>query len=122
MTEVLEGTFTPPPGCNRYAERFLATVSHPSNVPDILPQSLTSYSQGWQKARETTSSSASSIHFGHYMAGTFNPEILVINAAMADIPLCMGFTYKRWKKGLNTMIKKTVGDFNVEKLHIILLF
>jgi len=65
---------------------------------------------------------ASGIHFGHYMAGMFNPKIMVMNAAMADIPLCMGFTYERWKKGLNMMIEKTVGDFNVKKLHIILLF
>jgi len=52
----------------------------------------------------------------------FNPEILVVNAALAGIPLCMGFTYNCWKKGLNVMIEKMVGDFNVEKLHIILLF
>jgi len=107
---------------HHHPDRFLATVSCPQNVHDIAPCSLTSYSCGWQRAWETTSSSVSSIHFGHYMASTFNPEILVINAAMADIPFCMGFTYERWKKGLNIMIKKTVGDFNVKKLCIILLF
>jgi len=69
-----------------------------------------------------TRSSASGIHFGHYIARTFNPEILVVNATLADIPKCMGFTYNCWKKGLNVMIEKMVGDFNVEKLHIILLF
>jgi len=83
---------------------------------------MPSYCKGWQKAWEVTSSLASSIHFGHYIAGTFNPEILVINAAMADTPLCTGFLYDQWKKGLNIMIEKTIGDFNVEKLHIILLF
>jgi len=41
---------------------------------------------------------------------------------MADIPLWMGFLYERWKTGLNIMIEKTTGDFNVEKLWIILLF
>jgi len=45
-----------------------------------------------------------------------------MNAAMADIPLHTGFTYEQWKKGLNIMIEKMVGDFNVKKLHIILLF
>jgi len=66
--------------------------------------------------------SASSIHFGHYIAGIFNPEILIINATMANISLWTGFAYERWKKGINVMIEKTNGDFNVEKLHIILLF
>jgi len=64
----------------------------------------------------------SGIHFGHYIAGTFNPEILVINATLANIPLHSGFTYDRWKKGVNVMIEKMCGDFNVEKLWIILLF
>jgi len=69
-----------------------------------------------------TGSSASGIHVGHYIAGMFNPEILVVNAVLANIPLCMGFTYDCWKKGLNVMIEKTADNFNVEKLCIILLF
>jgi len=66
--------------------------------------------------------SASGIHFRHYIAGTFNPEILVVNATLANIPLCTRFTYDQWKKRINVMIEKTCGDFNVEKLQIILLF
>jgi len=46
----------------------------------------------------------------------------VVNATLANIPLCTGFSYERWKKGVNVMIEKTCGDFNVEKLRIILLF
>jgi len=55
------------------------------------------------------SSSASGIHFGHYITRTFNPEILIINATLANIPLITGFTYDRWKKGLSIMIKKWRG-------------
>jgi len=42
------------------------------------------------------------------MASTLNPDILVIDATMADIPLYTGFTYDRWKKGVNVMIEKTI--------------
>jgi len=87
---------------------------------DVPACSSTTYHQGWQKAQESTGSSASGIHFGHYIAGTFNLEILVINATLADIPLQTGFTYDHWKKGLNIMIEKMAGDFNIEKLCIIL--
>jgi len=62
------------------------------------------------------------MHLGHYMASTFNPEILIFNATMADIPLRTGYAPAQWHKGLNVMIEKTPGNFNVEKLHIILLF
>jgi len=64
----------------------------------------------------------SGIHFRDYITGTFNPEILVINATLADIPLQTGFSPDRWRKGLNVLLEKSPGNFNVEKLCIILLF
>jgi len=76
----------------------------------------------WRKAHKTTSSSPSSIHFGHYIAGMFNPDILILNATLADIPLATGYSPMRWHKGLNVMLEKSPGNFNVEKLCIILLF
>jgi len=115
MAQVL-GKFTPPPNCDKYAEKFLLAVSCPQTISNIGPRLLTSYCQSWQKTRESTSSSASGIHFGHYIARTFNPEILVMNVTIADIPLQTGFLYERWKTGLNIMIEKTMGDFNVKKL------
>ena len=121
ITQVLDGRFQIPSDCDRYAAQFLAAIARPLRQ-SISPRTPESYRQGWTKARETTSSSASGIHFGHYIAGTFNPEILLINTAMADIPLHTGFAYDRWKSGLNIMIEKAAGDFNVEKLRIILLF
>jgi len=122
VCQVLEGSFVPPSSSDRYAQQFLAAVARTSQVADIPPRSVEEYSAGWKKAREATSSSASGTHFGHYIAGTFNPEILLINATLANLPLLTGFTYDRWKKGLNIMIEKTTGDFNVDKLRIILLF
>jgi len=41
---------------------------------------------------------------------------------MADIPLCTGYSPGRWHTGLNVMLEKSPGNFNVEKLRIILLF
>jgi len=122
IQQVLDGSFTPPAQCDPYAVKFLSSLTHPALVTNIPSRSLEEYTGGWRKSRETMSSSASGIHFGHYIARTFNPEILLVNATLANIPLRTGFSYDRWKKGLNIMIEKTVGDFNVEKLRIILLF
>jgi len=52
----------------------------------------------------------------------FNPDILVLNATMADIPMSTGYSPEQWQKGLNIMLEKSPGNFNVEKLRIILLF
>jgi len=54
------------------------------------------------------------------MAGTFNPNILLLNATMADLPLHMGYSPAHWQKGLNVMLEKSPGNFNVEKFCIIL--
>jgi len=77
---------------------------------------------GWQKAHKATSSSSSGLHFGHYMAGTFNPTIAVFNARLANLGFTMGYSLKRWRKGLNVLLEKQLGNLNVEKLQIILLF
>jgi len=122
IDQILAGAVNLPPLSDQYTKKFLLALARTPRLPEVVPCSLPVYTRGWQKARETTSSSASGIHFGHYIAGTFNPEILLINTTLADIPLRTGFSYDRWQTGLNIMIEKTTGDFNIEKLRIILLF
>jgi len=119
---VLSSDFEPPMACDPYTTLLLCHLYCPAHILDIPSQLVEEYSESWWKAREATSSSPLGIHFGHYMAGTFNPEILIFNATMADIPLNTGYAPARWCKGLNVMIEKTPSSFNVEKLHIILLF
>jgi len=42
--------------------------------------------------------------------------------ALLAIPMKMGFSYQRWRKGINVMLEKSLGNFQVNKLCIILLF
>jgi len=67
-------------------------LKKPEHVTAILPRSLQDYTIGLRKARESTASSLSGVHFGHYMVGTFNPNIVLFNAMMADIPMTMGYS------------------------------
>jgi len=120
--QVLDGTFHPPMACNPYTAKLLCHLQYPPNLQQISPHSLQEYQSSWQKAWEAMSSSPSGVHFGHYIVGTFNPDLLILNARLADIPLSTGYSTTRWHKGLNVMLKKSPGNFNVEKLWIILLF
>jgi len=120
--QVLSGAFSIPSNCDQYGVLFLKALHHPQSLPVFLPKTIETYQQGWQHTQKTTSSSMSGIHFGHYIASTFNPNILVINAMMANLPLTTGYSPKPWQQGLNVMLEKTPGDFNMEKLCIILLF
>jgi len=56
------------------------------------------------------------------MAGTSNPTIAVFNTRLANLGFTTGYSLKRWRKGLNVLLEKQLGNLNVEKLCIILLF
>jgi len=119
--EVLNGSFRCPPETNQYAARLLTSLKrHPGAYATTC--TVQDQIKGWQKARETMASSMSSVHFGHNMAGMFNPEIAIVNARMAEIPLVSGYSPRQLLKGLNVMLQKQAGNINMEKLRIIVLF
>jgi len=120
--QVLEGTFTPPSTCDPFMKKVLEHLKRPSQVQQITQPSLSEYIYGWQRSREETSLSYSSIHFGHYIAGTYDQQIAQFNAFMAAIPALTGYSPSRWWHGLNVMLEKIPGNFEVEWQQIILLF
>jgi len=83
--QVLNGTFHLPVQCDPFAKKFLAALALDPCILTIQPQMPQSYQQGWQHSQEATSS------FVHYIVGTFNPKILIINTTLADTPLLTGF-------------------------------
>jgi len=93
------------------------TLSH--HPHQITPEQ---HKQGWNKAKEPTSSRLSGVHFGHYKAGANHALINKLHTMLMDILLHMGFSYRWWKKGINVMLEKIAGNCEVTKLRIILLF
>jgi len=98
ITRILSGEDFLPALSDQYAAKFLAVMPGPPGLEDMTPRSNLAYGWGWQKAWETAGSLASGIHFGHYIAGTYNLEILVVNVNLANIPLRTGLSYNWWKK------------------------
>jgi len=120
--QILDGTFTIPSSCDHFTKKVLEHLKCPSMVRPIPQPSLAEYIRRWHQSREETSSSYSSIHFGHYIAGTYDQRIAQFNASMAAIPALTGYSPSRWRHGLNVMLEKIPGNFEVERLRIILLF
>jgi len=58
------------------------------------------YKCSWEKARETTASSPSSIHFGHYIAGITDDIIGELNAILANDQLLSSTAPEHWKQTL----------------------
>jgi len=102
--------------------QHLLTALQPVNITQIKLCNLDEITAGWHRAREATLSALSVIHFRHYIAGTFNPTIAIFNARLANLGFTTGYSLKRWRTGLNIMLEKMAGNFNIKKLRIILLF
>jgi len=64
----------------------------------------------YKAAKESTNSSPSGRHIGHYNAILKDPVLVGVHATMMSIPFQVGIVPDRWKKVLDIMLKKTQGD------------
>jgi len=98
----LVDTFCSPSACNPNMAKLLHNLQWPPNVADhVTKENVEDFNKGWCIVWEQTSSLPLKVHFGHYMASTFNPDIAaIINAKMAQLPQLLGRPLKCWKKGL----------------------
>jgi hypothetical protein len=99
-----------------------------AQIRDMVPQdsvtgliSWERWQQWWKKVKEDTSLSQSSLHFGHYIAGTDCDYISQFHALRVSLALKNGIALERWSKGLSVMLEKTFGVRLVSKLRAILL-
>ncbi len=85
---------------------------------------------GWKKLRESTSSSPSGRHFGHYKTAVvvsrlpeahpaYFPQLSHLHAAMCHFPVKHGFAPKRWCESTNVMLEKIEGNPRLDKLRVI---
>jgi uncharacterized protein (UPF0332 family) len=75
----------------------------------------------WTRAKEKTSSSESTLHFGQYMAGATSDTISHFHALKSSIVLLRGVSLSRWSRGLSVMLEKEFGNNLLSKLRAILL-
>ena len=121
---ITQGTAQLPDTTDVYTQMVIDALAKPAFVPKPILWSFTleDHIQGWRKVREHTSSSYSGIHFGHYMAGTYDDVIAQIDYEMAKFPFETGYSPSRWQVGVNYMLTKQAGNYHVNKLRAIILF
>jgi len=120
--QILDGTFQYPLTCKPITKCLLQQLAQPKEVEEHSAQTYEEFQRGWIRARETTASSPSGIHFGHYIAAMTNVTVAKLNAILVNLALLSSRALERWKKALNMMLEKLAGNDNVEKLCIIMLF
>ncbi len=75
----------------------------------------------WRTAKEWTGSSYSGLHFGHYIAASHCPNLLLLHAAKLSICARNGVSLARWGKNLTVLLEKILGNVFVHKLRAICL-
>ena len=75
----------------------------------------------WKRAKESTSSSISNVHFGHYKTAARSDIISRFLADKLTVIGSYGCPPTRWGNGLQVMLEKVAGVALVEKLWAILL-
>jgi hypothetical protein len=122
--EILEGTYTAPPGTNMYVQEFLRHLKYDAHAQDNPPKEVITtaeYIQGWRKKKEFTTAGKSGWTFSHSKTCALNKDTANFEATMAHIPYVTGYTPKEWQVGVNIMIYKKANIDRVDKLRTIVL-
>jgi hypothetical protein len=113
-------------GDNVLLREFLASFQIPDSVmaADPIPIEVTAedLTKGFKTWRESTSTSPSGRHLGHYKALIQDPILLDSLRKFLNIAICRGISVQRWSKAVNVMIEKDPGKPRLNRLRIIHLF
>ena len=80
--------------------------SHPQSNQISIKIDHTNFVQIFSKWKESTTTSPSGRHLGHYKAILESPELIEYHCIMASIPLHFGFAPNRWTKAIQIMLQK----------------
>ena len=124
---LLAGEFPPEwHGSNTLLQEFLASFAKPTNVTErnaikteITPED---FSKGIRNWKESTSTSPSGRHLGHYKALIQDEILLECQVKMMNIAIARGISLDRWGNAVNVMIEKDIGRPAINRLRIIHLF
>ena len=122
--QILEGTYnneTQP----QYTKAFISALRKPETARqwtrDDLEISLSEHQQAWRKAKESTSSSPSGLHFGLWKANATDDTLADIDRILRGIPFRTGHSLRRWQTGVDVELCKKAGNYDVDKLRTIVL-
>lgn len=107
-------------------KEFLASFSIPDAVRATAPINTTlsesDVMRGFNGWRESTSTSPSGRHLGHYKALIQDPDLLTCFTQFLNIALFHGIALPRWCNATNVLIEKDAGRPCINRLRIIHLF
>jgi hypothetical protein len=124
-TQLLNGVFPAEwAGRSDVMTTFLQKLARPpSDIPPIDTNITTKvFKQGISAWRESTSTSPSGRHLGHYKALLQDDDLLLPIIELVQLSILHGIALDRWKKSVTVMIEKIASFPVITKLRVIHLF
>ena len=119
---ILEGTFTPPSGTDKYACELIKEMERPGRVEDIVIHiTRENHQQAWKKQNANTACEPSQLNFHHYKGGSSNNKIALLDARMREIPMLLGFSPVTWQRITDVEILKKLLIYDVDSMRLIQL-
>jgi hypothetical protein len=113
-------------GNDQLLQEFLFSFMIPPHIRERqqIKSTVTSTDiiKGISKWKETTSTSPSGRHLGHYKAIIQDPTLLQSLTQFMHVTIKSGIAVSRWSKATNVMIEKDTGNPCIHRLRIIHLF
>jgi hypothetical protein len=123
--QILERTYIYPidldPTTQHLFKEVAVTFSTLSPKQDATYVTVKDFQYLRQTAKEQTGSSFSGLHFGHYLAASFCPDLSSLHAAKLSICARDGVALSRWGRDLTVLLEKILGNIFVHKLRKICL-
>jgi hypothetical protein len=123
--QILDGSYEPPPGTSDSVVLLLDEISRIGQMIKRGAVRLTitasEFKDYWRVVNEGTSSSFSTIHFGHYKAAAGIDRLCEYFAKKLTVIARTGCAPSRWENGLTVLLEKVAGVALVHKLRAILL-
>jgi hypothetical protein len=123
--QILEGTYIYPvyldPATQHLFKEAAVTFSTLSPKQIATYVTVKDFQYFWQTAKERTGSSFSGLHFGHYIAASFCPDLSSLHAAKLSIRARNGVALSWWGRGLTVLLEKILSNVFVHKLQAICL-
>jgi len=109
VTDILDGTYIPPPSSTNATISFLQACKRPdkfiSTTPKTAPFRYLNEVRTWRQCKETTTSANQ--HIGHYKAVMKHPSLSWLFFQCAEIPTISGYSPTRHRSCIDLMIMKT---------------
>ena len=108
---------------SRELQVFLEECRRPASVTQISSFiTIADFTKTVKEWKETTSTSPSGRHLGHYKTALLDDRITALHVAMLNLPIMHGFAPDRWTHSVTPLIEKDDGKPYLTRLRVIHLF